>query len=327
MCGICQSKKDLVKSNNPIMPSICLSCLNKRLDYQNLKQANIFCRTYNIPFDPERWIELAKEHKERIFLIYVEVVAMEEPESLYTGDKTGDLWEAANVKWAQIRKHEQLIADIKPIREGFVSQMRIKWGSKYTLEQFIGLENLYTNTIKSFGVTTPLTQDMIKKIAIISVEMEEALSSGDLKAASEYAKIHSSLVKAAGLDVMLDVGESDTISTVAELCDYLEDRGFKFNFYDKVDRDIVDRTIKDQQEWTSNFVRDSTGIKQTYDMIEDLYKMSAEKIAATNAADKVSIEDLVEQAKLAVSSEFDKELDDENEDLEDIDMDDEGYEL
>ena len=325
MCGICQSKKDLVKSNNPIMPPICLSCLNKHLNYQDLKQANIFCRTYNIPFHPDKWIEISKDQKERTFLAYVEVVGIEEPESLYNGDRTGDLWGVANEKWSQIRKHEQLIADIKPIREGFVSQMRIKWGGKYTLEQFIGLENLYTNTIKSFGVTTPLTQDIIKKIAIISVEMEEALGSGDLKAVSEYAKIHSSLVKAAGLDVMLDVGESDTISTVAELCDHLENKGFKFNFYDNVDRDIVDKTIKDQQEWTSNFVRDSTGIKQTYEMIENMYKMSAEKIHTTQAADKVSIEDLVEEAKLRVSEEFDKELDDESDDMEDLEMDDEGY--
>lgn len=77
--------------------------------------------------------------------------------------------------------------------------------------------------------------------------MEKALFEGDIKAAGEYSKMHKSLIEAAGLNDMIEVGESDVISTVSELCDYLEQNDFQFRFYDGVSRDIVDKTIADMQ--------------------------------------------------------------------------------
>lgn len=143
---------------------------------------------------------------------------------------------------------EQLLEEIKPIKESFMQRMQIKWGSQYTFQEFLSLEHLYTNTIQSTGTTNPLTIDIVKKIAIVSVMMEKSLYEGDIKAAAEYSKMHKSLIDAAGLNDMIEVGETDVISTVSELCDYLESKDFQFDFYDGVSRDIVDKTIKDQQE-------------------------------------------------------------------------------
>ena len=126
--------------------------------------------------------------------------------------------------------------------------MQIKWGQRFTFQQYLELENLYTSTVRAAGITNPLTMAIIKKIAIANVDMNTALDDLDVKAATNYNKIISDLIKSAGIEQMVDVGSTEVISTVSELCQYLEDNNFQFRFYDRVSRDIVDATIEDQKE-------------------------------------------------------------------------------
>lgn len=48
-CPHCGKVTLLIKSNNPLVKGICADCLNAEIDYNNLKQAEFFCRTYNLP--------------------------------------------------------------------------------------------------------------------------------------------------------------------------------------------------------------------------------------------------------------------------------------
>lgn len=51
-CG--RTNQVLMFSNNPLLgETICFDCINKALSYQNLSHADFFCRTYNLPFQPE----------------------------------------------------------------------------------------------------------------------------------------------------------------------------------------------------------------------------------------------------------------------------------
>ena len=227
-----------------------------------------------------------------------------------------------NREWQKCLTHEQLLAAIKPIKESFITRMQIKWGTDFNFEDFIALEHLYTNTLASTGTTNPLVVDIIKKIAIISVRMEKELNNGEVKAAAEYSKMHKTLIDSAGLNEMIEVGETDVISTLSELCGYLEDKGFQLQFYDGCTRDIVDKTIKDQQEWMRNFILDSTGIQQTYELIEDTYKRSMEEKASKNAFDEVGLDDLLDQAKAGLNASFDAELENEDFDLGEDDAED-----
>lgn len=53
-CPKCNKLGEIILSNNPLSPGICINCLNTEIDYNNIKQADFFCRTYNIPFDPNK---------------------------------------------------------------------------------------------------------------------------------------------------------------------------------------------------------------------------------------------------------------------------------
>lgn len=52
-CPVCGQYNTIIPSNNPLTPSICEGCIRKAIDYNNLEHADFFCRTYNLPFNPE----------------------------------------------------------------------------------------------------------------------------------------------------------------------------------------------------------------------------------------------------------------------------------
>lgn len=196
--------------------------------------------------------------------------------------------------------------------------MNIKWGPNYTFTEYIKLENLYNNTIKGTGTTNTLTKNIISKIATISVLMDRSLENGEIKEAGEYSKMLRDQIKTAGLEDSVDVTESDVINTVSDLCNYLEQKGFQFDFYDGEKRDIVDMTIADIKEWTVNYVRDATGIQQTYTMIEDAYKASLEQNKTDAATSKVSLEDIINSKKQGLNEEIDDALEKEEWDMDDF---------
>lgn len=215
--------------------------------------------------------------------------------------------------------HEQMLNDIEGIKEGWLKQMEIKWGPQYEFSDYLKLEHLYNTTAKSTGTTSPLTLDIIKKIAVISVQMDHALENGEIKEAGDYAKMHKDLIKSAGLEEMIDIGSGEVINTVADLCNYLEEEGFQFKFYDRVERDVVDKTIADMQEWMIKLISGATGIKQEYDLIKDAYSERMEKEKTDVATALTSLDDIIESKRKGLNEEVDASLENEDFDYEALD--------
>ena len=316
-CPICKRPTEVVPTNNPLYPGICLECLQELVDYRDLNQVDFFCRTYNIPFLPEKWLRIAEEAKGETFIFYVDVIKNEYPKTLYNGETASELWSKVNKEWLKCASLNDAIQAIAPIKENFIKRMQLKWGVEYSFEDYIQLEFLYTNTAQSSGTTNPLTLDIIRKIAIISVEMEKALTEKNIKAAAEFSKMHKQLIDAAGISDMIEVGETDTIATLSELCDYVESQGFQLKFYDGVARDVVDKTILDQQEWTRKFFETNTGIVQDYQLIEETYQNKLEKEKSGEAYDELSLEALLEDTKKGMGA-FGAEI--ESDDTSDLDI-------
>jgi hypothetical protein len=70
-CPVCGEMGEMVTTNNVLAQPICFRCVQKNLKYDNLQDANKFCRTYNIPFDPALWIKMAGTLKEKVFREYM----------------------------------------------------------------------------------------------------------------------------------------------------------------------------------------------------------------------------------------------------------------
>lgn len=69
-CPKCGQIGEIMYTNNPIAIPVCFDCIQKELKYNNIKDADVFCRTYNIPFDPELWMRMADQLKGETFREY-----------------------------------------------------------------------------------------------------------------------------------------------------------------------------------------------------------------------------------------------------------------
>ena len=53
-CPRCGRTSTLMYSNNPLhTETICFNCIHENIDRNNIEQVEFFCRTYNLPWEPE----------------------------------------------------------------------------------------------------------------------------------------------------------------------------------------------------------------------------------------------------------------------------------
>ena len=319
-CPKCGKLAEIIYSNNPLVPGICEKCIKETLDPSNIKQADFFCRTYNIPFNPEEWINLYEKCGLNVFKIYTKQFFESNDDNLYYQPATKDWWYELNEEWSNCVTFEQLLSKIQPIKSRFIERNKIKWGGNYEFEEFVQLENLLVSTLRANDISNPLQIDAIKKACKISIELDKAILEGDSKGIKELSSAYSSFTKTTQIDSVIEAANNDVIATVADLGDYIEKCGGQFTYYDNVDRDIVDKTIKDIKEYTRTLVQDATGLGSLLESITQSYKNSLEEKAADDAAKALSIDDIINE-QVAGNAAFDTEL--EAETLDDIFVEDE----
>lgn len=316
-CPKCGQKATLMYSHNPGAVPICFSCINEAYDYQNLKDANVFCRTFDIAFDANQWITIANKEKKEVFRLYAEVRLQEDRKYRHLLDP---VWDIANTEWDNIRTHDALLEKINIIKKGFLERALIKWGPGYTFNEYLEMENLFIETVKSHDLQDPLHFDNLKKACRLSVDMNKSILEKKYKDLDLLSKSSERFLKAAGIDPDSGaIAREGTISTVADLCAYLEKNGFEFNFYDKVERDVVDHTIQHMKEYTRTLVLESTGLEIMLDGMQSQLASNRAMDADHEAFDEMDVEKAVEYVTNEMSDEFNDEV---SKEFEEDDLDD-----
>jgi hypothetical protein len=162
--------------------------------------------------------------------------------------------------------------------------------------------------LRANDITNPLQIDAIKKACRISVELDKAIAAGDSKGIKDLSTAYSTFTKTAQIDNVITAANNDVISSVADLADYIERCGGHYTYYDNVDRDIVDKTIKDLKEYIRDLVVNCTGLSSTLESITDAYKKSVEQKATDEAISSVSLEDIIKDQATAANADLDSEL-------------------
>ena len=317
-CPKCGKTHTILPSRNPLVPEICTQCIIENLNYNDIEDADFFCRTYNLPFDPTIWVNMAKEYKQNVFKQYTEMYIEDDEEYNHINKQ---LWKELNEEWGLVQTHEELIAKIRPIKEGYMLRNQIKWGSNYSFEELIGLENLFVNTLKANDVSNPMQKDAIKKACKMSIALDRAILNGDSKEINELSKAYQNFVKTAKIDDLITASSQDVISNVAQLVKFIEDEGFQFQYYDDVDRDIVDKSMKDIQQFLQRLVLDSTGLESVFETISSALKTEDSVKKDAESYERVPLEDLYHNALDRQSEEFDRELEDVELNFEETDKD------
>lgn len=320
-CPLCGRLVEVLPSNNPISGDICLDCLFEQINVKNLEQANFFCRTYNIPFNPDKWVEVVERlgSNKNVFHAYTELWWDSNPDAivLWAEGRTKDLWTEVNKEWEQCNTFAELLANIEPVKEQFMRRARVKWGGNYSFEEYMQLDSLLVSTLRAGDITNPLQIDAIKKAARISIQLDQAILAGDAKAIKDLTSAYSTFTKTAQIDDVIQTSNKEVIATVSDLGEYIEQCGGQFTYYDGVERDVVDKTINDFKEYIRVLVQDCTGLSATLESISRSYAQQVEQNATDEALAEISLEDLVADNAIGANNALDSELA-----AQDIDIDD-----
>jgi hypothetical protein len=150
----------------------------------------------------------------------------------------------------------------------------------------------------------------------LSVKIDSLIESGEAKSIKDYTGAYQSFLKAAQIDELGQVANEGTIKTVSDLYKYLEKKGFEFEFYDKEERDIVDKTMNDIKTSIRNEISNATGLDFKLEEIKKSMNQKIEEDVTKQAYDEtplselISSEDYYEEIEKDVDAEFEnQELD------------------
>ena len=262
VCSICKQEldvKDFIEARSKFLVDgympFCKDCLVKKFrkngEEQSFNLANKLCQFIDIPFIPNNWISLYQTNKERTFELYAQLFNKEDYETVD--------WEEYNKKYLQLRAEHKLQDEFNFLKEEERNQLRLKWGSEYSDEEILYLEQLYTGLLQTQNVNGSLQVDQAKKLCKISLIIDTRIrEEGDFdKLLASYDK----LVKIAEFTPKNAKNAGD-FDSAGEIFAFLEKKGWMNKFYDGAVRDEVDNTMKSIQNWLRNFYINETGIPE-----------------------------------------------------------------
>lgn len=174
--------------------------------------------------------------------------------------------------------------------------MRQTWGSSYSSEELIQLEQLYNSMLHSFGISDPARIDNARKMCKISLQIDRCIADGADgldKLVSAYQKIQT-----IGGFMSEDAQDFNNFSSISELTLYMEKLGWKKKFHNDETKDMVDQTIHNIQSYNRRLYTNESTITDQID----------EKIAAKRRMDRLE-DDIVNDELDAFEVSATKELD------------------
>ena len=261
-CGKVIDIKEFFEVKNPFyldgyMP-ICNGCLVKileKLDWENWVLIDKLCQLIDVPFIPEKWVEVSKKFGAKGIISYIKIVQ----EGMYKSLDWGKMQE----KYKQLQSEKELEEEVIPgLKEKIKKDLQDKWGANYSLEQLTYLEHLYNGILNTQNVNGTLQIDQALKLCKLSLSIDDAIRSGDNidKLLGSYEK----LIKTAEFTPK-NVKNAKDFDSVGELFAYLEKTGYVNKFYDDVSRDIVDTTMKNIQQFCQRLYTQEPGIGEDID--------------------------------------------------------------
>lgn len=133
--------------------------------------------------------------------------------------------------------------------------LRLKWGKSYKPEEWVRLEQLYTEMMNSYDIQSAGHEDVLKLVCKTSLKANQLLDIGDVDGAQKMVKMYDSLMKSGKFTAAqnkIDGGNFvDSFSEFAELC---EKEGFIPRFYSERPNDKVDETLLDINNYTKDLI-------------------------------------------------------------------------
>lgn len=149
--------------------------------------------------------------------------------------------------------------------------LAMKWGRLYRASEWVELEKKYNEMKKSFDINDSDTESSLILICKTNLKMNQAIDQGDLEAYNKLSRAYETLRKSAKFTAVQNKdGNNSAVNSVGEMVAFCEKNGGKIPKFDlSIDRDIVDKVVRDMKEYTKSLIYDDPALaRQIEDYIQ-----------------------------------------------------------
>lgn len=307
VCGMKQSTDLYLPTSNTCPYSInsssviCIECMAKNIDRYKLETIDKMCQFLDLPFDADKWLEMENKY-EKLGPLLIDY-CFEMRSGIYQDSD----WAQVNSIWKKTREYNGLIEKMTSIQADILLYLRKKWGSNsdLTLDDYLRMEEYERHTLNHYPFKDEARKDVIRKLAKLSVLSDKSITAGNTKDAVSYLQAYNTLMKELGIGNEIANNE-DSINTLSELVSYLEKKGFVLNYRINENRDIVDKTIENMQQYVKRLFNDSQ------ETVTEMYNQKSladeagtiiddddlEALYANNGEENIEIEETLNEEEL-----------------------------
>lgn len=153
---------------------------------------------------------------------------------------------------------EEMVSDLTDEDRRYLC---LKWGKTYRPDEWIRLEELYTQMINSYDIQQAGDINTLKLACKSSLKANQLLDLGDIDGAQKATKMYETMMKAGKWTAQQNkTEENELIDSVGELVAICERDGFIPKYFSEGPKDKADRVLQDMKIYTKDLIESETGL-------------------------------------------------------------------
>jgi hypothetical protein len=256
----------------------CIECIASKIDRHDLGAIDKMCQFLDLPFDADKWLEMEKRY-EKLGPLLIDYC-----QEMTNGKYVDNDWFEYNKMWEKCREYNGVLDKLTAMHSDLLMFLRKKWGhiDGFTLEEYMRMEEYERHTLSHYPFKDEARRDMVRKLAKLSAISDHCIANGDNKEATTVLQSYNTLMKELGISTQTASNEN-TIESLSELVAYLEKTGFLLNYKITENRDVVDKTIENMQQYVRRLFTDSS---------ETVNEMYNSKVLSQDGGTDITDEDI-----------------------------------
>lgn len=152
-----------------------------------------------------------------------------------------------------------------------IDELKLNWGDDYTEDQYLQLEQLFTDMKEAYVIQDPIAISNAKMICKMTAKMNKFLDIDDVESVAKISRQLDLFIKSANLAPVQQKDRQQTTFAISQLA-YLVERegGFIPEYYIGTPNDKIDQILKDMQQYTEYLVRGETNISEMAKNVEQI---------------------------------------------------------
>ena len=166
-----------------------------------------------------------------------------------------------------------VVGDIVLTKEEY-KYLLLKWGDQFRPEQLLRLERQYLKMLQDFDIRTETQKDYLRKMCVVSLRYDDALTTGISDDARRWSAMYSDLTKQSGFQpIQKNEVKPDYMDSIGALVRMAESKDFIPKWDTSEPRDRLDVILKDYQLFLKRLLlNDPTIMDKIDEAVADLKK-------------------------------------------------------